>query len=256
MEKELMRIDPGERIVVEVTDYDMDLTPEVDKLKVEVFRNNEEPIVLEAIETEENSGIFRTEIDTSAEEEEGKLRVVPGDRVNLRYVDPQNTFPGHSFPREGVVFVRKPTDGFVRIVETRYVQSDSGGASSLYLPRSEEAPEVSGFAYEMPLTVEVIDPDAAKDSLSKTTVKIVVGEGNASREVMLECELSSAFGESETAPVGIELAPLRAVSWDRQSCVLEESAALRSFRPESIPQITSRAACLPLKVRKRKTSLT
>ncbi len=208
MEKELMRIDPGERIVVEVTDYDMDLTPEVDKLKVEVFRNNEEPIVLEAIETEENSGIFRTEIDTSAEEEEGKLRVVPGDRVNLRYVDPQNTFPGHSFYREGLVFVRKPTDGFVRIVETRYVQSDSGGASSLYLPRSEEAPEVSGFAYEMPLTVEVIDPDAAKDSLSKTTVKIVVGEGNASREVMLECELSSAFGESETAPVGISNWPL------------------------------------------------
>ena len=73
MEKELMRIDPGERIVVEVTDYDMDLTPEVDKLKVEVFRNNEEPIVLEAIETEENSGIFRTEIDTSAEEEEGSF---------------------------------------------------------------------------------------------------------------------------------------------------------------------------------------
>jgi len=208
MEKELMRIDPGERIVVEVTDYDMDLTPEVDKMKVEVFRNNDEPIVLEAIETEENSGIFRTEVDTSAEEEEGKLKVAPGDRVNLRYVDPQNTFPGHSFPREGLVFVRKPTDGYVRIVETRFVPTASGGASPTYLSRPDEVPEVSGFAYEMPLTVEVIDPDAAKDSLSKTTVKVVVGEGNASREVILECELSSAFGESVTAPVGVSNWPL------------------------------------------------
>ena len=150
---------------------------------VEVFRNNDEPIVLEAIETEENSGIFRTEVDTSAEEEEGKLKVAPGDRVNLRYVDPQNTFPGHSFPREGLVFVRKPTDGYVRIVETRFVPTASGGASPTYLSRPDEVPEVSGFAYEMPLTVEVIDPDAAKDSLSKTTVKVVVGEGNASRAV-------------------------------------------------------------------------
>ena len=59
-----MRIDPGERVVVEVTDYDMDLTPEVDKLKVEGFSaTTTSPIVLEAIETEENSGIFRTGID-------------------------------------------------------------------------------------------------------------------------------------------------------------------------------------------------
>ena len=208
VEKELMRIDPGERVVIEVTDYDMDLTPEVDKIKVEVFRNNDEPITLEAIETEENSGIFRTEVDTSSEEEEGKLQVAPGDRVNLRYIDPQNTFPGHSFPREGLVFVRKPTDGFVRIVETRFVPKDSGVASPTYLPRPDEALEVSGFAYEMPLTVEVIDPDAAKDSLSTTTVKIMVGEGNASREALLECELSSAFGESETAPVGVSNWPL------------------------------------------------
>ena len=73
VEKDMMRIDPGERVVVEVTDYDMDLTPDVDKLKIEVFRNNDDPIVLEAIETEENSGIFRTEVDTSAEAEELSL---------------------------------------------------------------------------------------------------------------------------------------------------------------------------------------
>ena len=164
-EKDLMRIDPGERIVIEVTDYDMDVTAGVDKLNVEVFRNADAPMSLEAIETGENTGVFRTEVDTSAEEEEGKLAVSVGDRVNLRYLDPQNTFPGHSFPREGLVFVRQPTDGAVRIVETRYVRSTLGKAKATYLAPRENSNEVVAFAYEMPLTVEVVDPDAAKDSL-------------------------------------------------------------------------------------------
>ena len=206
--KELMRIDPGERIVIEVTDYDMDLTPEIDRVKVEVFRNNDDPMVYEAVETEENSGVFRTEVDTSIEKEEGKIQVVSGDRINLRYTDPQNTFPGHSFPREGVVFVRKPTDGAVRIVETRFLPTDTGRGQSTYLPQTDDLPEVAGFAYEMPLTVEVFDPDMAKDSLSKVKVQIIVGEGNSTREATLECELSSAFGEPRTAPIGFQNWPL------------------------------------------------
>jgi len=207
-EKDLMRIDPGERIVIEVTDYDMDVTAGVDKLNVEVFRNADAPMRLEAIETGENTGVFRTEVDTSAEEEEGKLAVSIGDRVNLRYLDPQNTFPGHSFPREGLVFVRQPTDGAVRIVETRYVRSTLGKAKATYLAPREDSNEVVAFAYEMPLTVEVVDPDAAKDSLSTTRVKVLVGEGNSSREAILECELSSAFGEATTAPLGFSNWPL------------------------------------------------
>ena len=207
-EKDLMRIDPGERIVIEVTDYDMDVTAGVDKLNVEVFRNADAPMRLEAIETGENTGVFRTEVDSSAEEEEGKLAVSIGDRVNLRYLDPQNTFPGHSFPREGLVFVRQPTDGAVRIVETRYVRSTLGKAKATYLAPREDSDEVVAFAYEMPLTIEVVDPDAAKDSLSTTRVKVLVGEGNSSREAILECELSSAFGEATTAPLGFSNWPL------------------------------------------------
>ncbi|MDE0575597.1 MAG: tetratricopeptide repeat protein [Opitutales bacterium] len=207
-QKDLMRIDPGERVVIEVTDYDMDVTAGVDKLNVEVFRNSDEPMRLEAIETGENTGVFRTEVDTSAEEEEGKLAVSVGDRVNLRYVDPQNTFPGHSFPREGLVFVRQPTDGAVRIVETRYVRSTLGKPKSTYLPKRDDSDEVVGFAYEMPLTVVVVDPDAAKDSLSTTRVKVLVGDGNSSREAILECELSTAFGAATTAPLGFSNWPL------------------------------------------------
>ena len=212
--KDLMRIDPGERIVVEVTDYDMDVSAEVDKIPVQFVLNNGEAIEGEAIETGENTGVFRTQIDTSAEAEEKKegeeekLVVKEGDRVNLRYVDPQNTFPGHSFPRETMVFVRQPTDGAVRIIETRQLRDANGNRKSSYLPKTEEEPETVGFAYEMPLTIEVIDPDSAKDSLSTTRVKILVGEGNATREVELECELSSKYGEASTAPLGFSDWPL------------------------------------------------
>jgi len=212
--KDLMRIDPGERIVLEVTDYDMDVSSEVDKVPVQFVLNNDEPVDGVAVETGENTGIFRTQIDTASEPQEvkegeaPKLVVKQGDRVNLSYVDPQNTFPGHSHARKAVVFVREPTEGSVRIIETRHIRDVGGSAKSVYLPKSEEAPEVVGFAYEMPLTVEVIDPDAAKDSLSTTRVTVEVGEGNATRKVELECQLSSSFGESTTAPDGFGNWPL------------------------------------------------
>ena len=199
--KDLMRVDPGERIVIEVTDYDMDSTAEVDKIPVEVILNNDDPIKLEAVETKEHSGIFRTQIDTSAEEEEGKLMVKAGDRVNLRYIDPQNTFPGHSFPRETFVFVRKPTEATARIVETRYIRVPDESVKSVFLPLEGEPKEMAAFAYELPLTVEIIDPDMAKDSHSSIQVKILVGDENSSREVDVLCEISSSFGERTTAPI-------------------------------------------------------
>ena len=132
-------------------DYDMDLTPEVDKLKVEVFRNNEEPIVLEAIETEENNGIFRTEIDTSAEEEEGKLRVVrrPGE---LAFVDPQTPSRAFLSPRRSG-FRSQTHRRFRRIDETR----SCSPIRAVRLPLPSAFRRGSGsfrFCYEMPLTVE------------------------------------------------------------------------------------------------------
>ena len=44
VELDLLRIDPGERIIIEVTDFDMDETADVDSIPVEIQLNNEEPI--------------------------------------------------------------------------------------------------------------------------------------------------------------------------------------------------------------------
>ncbi len=103
--KELMRVDPGERIVVEVVDYDEDRSNDIDTITVDVVVNDCAPVQLQATETGPNTGIFTREIDTTSTAAEGKLTVNTGDIVYLRYLDSQNTFPGHTVPRERTVFV-------------------------------------------------------------------------------------------------------------------------------------------------------
>jgi len=190
--KDLMRIDPGERFIVRIVDYDKDQTDSPDTVQFQVIVNDGAPVQLTATETEPYSGIFTKEVDTSAEEEAGKLRVVAGDRIYCRYIDSQNTFPGHSVPRETVLYVRQPTEGNLRILESRYtppdLENEQPGKAS-YLPPDPEK-EVSGVAFEVPLTVEVIDRDAAKDSRSTVEVTLTTTDG---AEIPVVCEISSAF---------------------------------------------------------------
>ncbi|MBW3543413.1 MAG: tetratricopeptide repeat protein, partial [Planctomycetes bacterium] len=214
--KELMRIDPGDRIIVEIIDYDRDGSDQRDTLKFEVFVNDGEPVEFEATETEPYTGVFTKEVDTTSDSEEGKLQVRLGDRVFCRYVDEQNTFPGHSVPREATVYVREPTDAQVRIVETRVIPPPAGnppappltkgglgGVQVTFLPPDPEK-ETAGVAFEVPLTVEVIDPDAARDSRSTVTVKLTTTDGV---ELDVACAVSAAFTNS--APYGIENWALR-----------------------------------------------
>ena len=195
--KELLRIDPGERIVIEVTDFDRDITAMPDKIKVQVAVNDGPAIDLEAIETLENSGTFTKEVDTSATPAEGKIAVKVGDRVFIRYLDEQNTVPGHSAIREAVVYVTEPTPGRVRVIETRATRPVQvlGGPPVdptpivRYLPTPIGEPDpktVAGVAFEAPLTIEVFDRDAAKDSRSKVIVKLKTTGGS---EVDVECVL-------------------------------------------------------------------
>ena len=221
VELDLLRIDPGERIIIEITDFDMDETGDIDSVPIEVQLNNGEPLQLTATETDPNSGVFRTEVDTvgaeapaagdepasetetdAADDEDATdeettdaptLTVKAGDQVFLRYLDHQNTFPGHRHHRESVVYVNKPTEGYARIIETRHTAPEPGANPvSSYLDAAEDTPEdyVGGIAYQLPLTVEVIDPDQAKNSGSKVQVEISVGED---QKHIVECDLSYSF---------------------------------------------------------------
>lgn len=210
--KELKRIDPGERIIVEVTDYDQDTTNQRDTVKLQVVINDGEPIELVATETEANTGIFTKEVDTLsltpapmantkggaqpvATASPEKLKVKMGDRVYIRYLDTHNTFPGHSVPREAVVYVTEPSLAKVRILETRVVPPPKGSKApprTVVLP-AVEGKEIAGVAFESPLTIEVIDPDAAKDSRSTVLVKLTTSDG-ATAEVL--CAISNQLSQT------------------------------------------------------------
>ncbi|MDE0816253.1 MAG: tetratricopeptide repeat protein, partial [Pirellulaceae bacterium] len=218
--KELMRVDPGERIVIEVVDYDEDRSNEVDTISVEVTVNGSEPLVLEATETDNNTGVFTREIDTAAEATEGALVVAVGDIVELKYLDRQNTFPGHTVPRVRRVFVNKPTDAVVRIIPSlahriegnvlpraEYLTVQTSGISesdpasgdnAIDTPAEAVDPaessqlDAAAVAFAVPLLVEVFDPDRAKDSGSVVNVVLVTTGGSA---VVVECVISNAHSD-------------------------------------------------------------
>jgi len=193
--KEQKRIDPGERIVVEIVDYDEDRTDQRDTLPLQVLVNDGAPVDLVATETEANTGIFTKEIDTSAKSENGKLSIKSGDRITIRYLDTHNTFPGHSVPREELVYVVRPSSATVRVLETRVVPPPKESRvppQILVLPRKEKEPAVSSVAFEAPFTVEVIDPDSAKDSRSTAVVTLTTTDG---AKVDVECVVSPRFSD-------------------------------------------------------------
>ena len=234
--KELLRIDPGDRITFEVVDYDMDQTDKRDTVPVEVWLNGAKWKDMIATETEEYSGIFRVDVDTATVIAEGKLVIQKGDRIFCRYADLQNTFPGHSVDREGVVFANEPTEGVVRLIGTRRTQppADSEAPSRpIYLPTPEHVDEPVDVNFFVPLTVEVIDPDAAKDSLSTVNVLLNAGTTNA---VEVTCVLSTQFGDfSDLDPsAGSSCAADGAV------CGAGENAAWRRRKPN---ETTARVGC-------------
>lgn len=190
--KELMRIEPGERIVAEVVDFDLDVGLDRDTVEVVVQVNAEPPIPVTATETAPSSGTFTAEIETSAEAAAGKISVKPGDKVYLRYLDKQNNFPGHAFHRETVVLLNQPTDGVIQIVDSG--KPIDGPPRLIPVEGTRPPDHVSKIEYRLPLTVEVIDPDQARDSRSTVTVDVATSQGIKAR---VECVLSRTFAPSD-----------------------------------------------------------
>jgi TolA-binding protein len=190
--KELLRIEPGERIVAEVVDFDFDIGLERDKVEIEVQVNADPPFKISATETSSSTGVFLAEIDTAAEAAEGKIVVKQGDKIYLRYKDSQNTFPGHAFYRETVVLLNEPTEGRIQIVDSE--TPVEGAPRFIPIEGPRPADYVSKVEYRLPLTVEVIDPDQAKDSRSTVLVDVVTSKGPT---IQVECVLSRAFATED-----------------------------------------------------------
>lgn len=188
--KELLRIEPGERIVAEVVDFDLDIGLDRDEVEVEVQINSDPPFKVTATESGSSTGVFLVEIDTAAEATEGKVVVKKGDKVYLRYKDTQNTFPGHAFYRETVVLLNEPTEARIQIVGS---ETPIEGAPK-FIPGTFDPEHVSKVEYRLPLTVEVVDPDQAKDSRSTILVDVVTTQG---AKIKVQCVLSRAYATDD-----------------------------------------------------------
>ena len=190
--KTLKRIEPGERLIVEIVDFDHDTTDESDTVAFELITSSGEAVEYIATETDKNTGIFTKEIDTSAKKEEGRILVQKGERLFLRYIDSQNTFPGHAVPRETAVYVNQPSEAQIRILESRVIPAadPQQGPPQFIYQATDDRPETAAVAFEAPLTIEVIDPDSAKNSGSKVVVSLKTTDGAT---VDVECVVSGAF---------------------------------------------------------------
>ena len=204
--KRVMRVDPGDKVVIEIVDYDRDASQKQDTITFDVILNDGDAVEFTATETEPYSGIFTKEIFTGDKPgEKIDFVIKPGDRLYVRYIDSQNTFPGHAVPRETVVLVNQPSEAQVTIIESRLVPPPEGSKQSpraVYSFRPEDR-DVSRVAFETPLTVEVIDPDRAKDSRSSLVVKLKTTDGAM---IDVRCQISTAFGNLPPGASGADVA--------------------------------------------------
>ena len=95
-----------------------------------------------------------------------------------------------------MVYANKPTEAQIRVLESRVTLPPAGtsGAPQITYLTPDDDTELSRVAFEAPLTVEVIDPDAAKDSRSEVTVEIKTTDGSV---VKVRCFISSAYGQTD-----------------------------------------------------------
>ena len=86
-----------------------------------------------------------------------------------------------------------PTEGLVRILQSRVVPpppESTAAPKTVYLAPEGDG-QISTVALAAPLTVEVIDPDAAKDSRSSVKVSLSTAAGS---QVDVSCVISGALG--------------------------------------------------------------
>ena len=106
----------------------------------------------------------------------------------------QNIFPGHAFYRETVVLLNEPTKAQIQIVDSEI--SVEGGMRFLPVEEPRLQDHISKVEYRLPLTIEVIDPDRAKDSRSTVIVDVMTTQGV---KTQIECVLSRAFATPNEA---------------------------------------------------------
>lgn len=173
------RVNAGDPLIVRVTDYDLDISDGLDKVKF-VIRTlvSEKEYEFVAKEAEPFTGIFEAEIQTSPEEKPGAVVLVAGDTMELAYVDRENTEPGNPTERNWKVVDNQASLARVRVLPFgEDVKGEEKWDPTLRLISLEEG-----------LTVEVTDPDNCLHEGSVIRVRLEGSEGKDT--AVVECKVA------------------------------------------------------------------
>jgi outer membrane protein assembly factor BamD (BamD/ComL family) len=234
------RFRQGDQLMVVVEEYDLDVSDAADEVQVSVRTSSGEETTIRAREIHQHqharesdpyhSGVFHGVLKTGKQTEGDRIKVQPGDRITVAYMDRENTDPG--IPIERTASVMEAGRGRPRLVVyrtgTEMVPDRSLEAKSrlrlLRLrgrevdeatilkrrvralhPRAEAAAAHSSggelrVSMQAPLLLQMVHPSRA---LNRGSV--------IEAEVVTERELRAAEEEGrepETVPVPMAIAPL------------------------------------------------
>ncbi len=191
--KQVRRVDPGQRVVVSVTDYDADVSDDRDTVRFKLRASDGREMELKAKETEPFAGVFTKELDIWSPKRTNGFKLGPGVKLEAVFVDAQNTDPGAPIDRTANIELAVSGEAKLAVVpSTVALERNRNGdevfsyASTLTTNAASVQP-IKSVAFRAPLTFEIFDPAAAKDSFSEVTA-VVTTSGGSSVEVT--CPLS------------------------------------------------------------------
>jgi TolA-binding protein len=193
----MRRFKAGDAVKVFIRDPDMDMTDAADKVPFTAHVEGGSPVQLEALETEEHSGVFLGSVFPVAGEptRAGELTVRDGQDVMLTYLDRENTDPGVPWERKSLVEQIGADDPQLRIYDVAGVpledkdrkaaeQRQAGGrrveevipvtrdivAVRPSNPAAADAP--ARVLADGPLIVELLAPRTAQSARSKAQIYV------------------------------------------------------------------------------------
>ena len=187
--KQVRRVEPGQRVILRVTDYDADTTDKRDKVKFVVKTSDGQEQKLEATETEPFTGVFTKELDIWSDKRTNGFKLPDGVTLEAHYLDEQNTDPGAPIIRTTHLDSAAPGAVLVAFVPSAVQRRADGTELFTYKSLLDtNAPAIKAVAFRPPLTFEIIDPQAAKDSFSEVTATLTTSGGS---KVEVICPLSN-----------------------------------------------------------------
>lgn len=177
--KQVRRVDPGQRVIVRIQDYDADVSDQRDTVKFALKAADGTETQMEATETEPFTGVFTKEIDIWSAERPNGIKLAPGAKLEAIYLDQQNTDPGAPMTRTAHIEPVTTGDVLASFIQTQVEYDKAGNEKFIFKPTGSEAPPIKPVAFRVPLTFEIIDPAAAKDSFSEIKATLTTSGGSS-----------------------------------------------------------------------------